>query len=130
LTAARALTFPAVQLFVGRAASHGSGFQLNDAEAPIVGEVCRRLDGIALALELAAGRVGVYGEREIAPNRHQGPMSQLGQKLTSREWSLLAAKRTFRRVVTSAKCREQNYGPCLEASTLPMEKRRIWRWVW
>src|SRR6266403_4287111 len=41
LTAARALTFPAVQLFVGRAASHGSGFQLNDAEAPIVGEVCR-----------------------------------------------------------------------------------------
>src|SRR6266850_1688650 len=66
LTAARALTFPAVQLFVGRAASHGSGFQLNDAEAPIVGEVCRRLDGIALALELAAGRVGVYGIRGIA----------------------------------------------------------------
>ena len=65
LTAARALTFPAVQLFVGRAASHGSGFQLNDAEAPIVGEVCRRLDGIALALELAAGRVGVYGIRGI-----------------------------------------------------------------
>jgi predicted ATPase/DNA-binding winged helix-turn-helix (wHTH) protein len=61
LTAARALTFPAVQLFVERAASHGSGFQLNDAEAPIVAEVCRRLDGIALALELAAGRVGVYG---------------------------------------------------------------------
>ena len=66
LTAARALTFPAVQLFVGRAASHGSGFQLNDAEAPIVGEVCRRLDGIALALELAAGRVGVYGIGGIA----------------------------------------------------------------
>ena len=66
LTAARALTFPAVQLFVGRAASHGSGFQLNDAEAPIVGEVCRRLDGIALALELAAGRVGVHGIRGIA----------------------------------------------------------------
>jgi predicted ATPase/DNA-binding winged helix-turn-helix (wHTH) protein len=66
LTAARALTFPAVQLFVKRAASHGSGFQLNDAEAPIVGEVCRKLDGIALALELAAGRVGVYGIRGIA----------------------------------------------------------------
>src|SRR5258705_562802 len=66
LTAARALAFPAVQLFVGRAASHGSGFQLNDAEAPIVGEVCRRLDGIALALELAAGRVGVHGIRGIA----------------------------------------------------------------
>jgi hypothetical protein len=55
-----------VQLFVERAASHGSGFQLNDAEAPIVGKVCRRLDGIALALELAAGRVGVYGIKGIA----------------------------------------------------------------
>src|SRR6266851_2683280 len=66
LTAARALTFPAVQLFVERAASHGSGFQFNDAEAPIVGKVCRRLDGIALALELAAGRVGVYGTKGIA----------------------------------------------------------------
>jgi predicted ATPase len=34
---------------------------LNDADAPIIGKVCRKLDGIALALELAAGRVGVYG---------------------------------------------------------------------
>jgi predicted ATPase/DNA-binding winged helix-turn-helix (wHTH) protein len=66
LTAARALTFPAVQLFVERAAADGSGFQLNDADAPIVGEVCRKLDGIALALELAAGRVGIYGIKGIA----------------------------------------------------------------
>src|SRR6267154_1438614 len=65
LTAARALTFPAVQLFVERAAAHG-GFRLNDADAPIVGEVCRKLDGIALALELAAGRVGVHGIKGIA----------------------------------------------------------------
>src|SRR6266478_4926762 len=53
LTAAQALAFPAVQLFVERAAAHG-GFRLNDADAPIVGKVCRKLDGIALALELAA----------------------------------------------------------------------------
>src|ERR1700704_3057561 len=66
LTAARALTFPAVQLFVERAAADGSGFELNDADAPIVGKVCRRLDGIALALELAAGRVGAYGIKGIA----------------------------------------------------------------
>jgi predicted ATPase len=57
LTAASALTFPAVQLFVERAAADGSGFELNDADTPIVGAVCRKLDGIALALELAAGRV-------------------------------------------------------------------------
>jgi predicted ATPase/DNA-binding winged helix-turn-helix (wHTH) protein len=65
LTAASALTYPAVQLFVERAAAHG-GFQLNDADAPIVGKVCRKLDGIALALELAAGRVGAYGIKGIA----------------------------------------------------------------
>src|SRR5260221_445045 len=66
LTAACALTFPAVQLFAERAVADGSGFELNDAEASIVGKVCRRLDGIALALELAAGRVGVYGIKGIA----------------------------------------------------------------
>src|SRR6266852_7758868 len=66
LTAACALTFPAVQLFAERAAADGSGFELNDAEAQIIGNVCRRLDGIALALELAAGRVGVYGIKGIA----------------------------------------------------------------
>jgi predicted ATPase/DNA-binding winged helix-turn-helix (wHTH) protein len=66
LTAAQALTFPAVQLFVERAAASGSGFELNDDDAPIVGKVCRKLDGIALALELAAGRVGAYGIKGIA----------------------------------------------------------------
>src|SRR6266436_263988 len=66
LTAACALSFPAVQLFVELAAANGSGFELNDADAPIVGKVCRRLDGIALAVELAAGRVGAYGIKGIA----------------------------------------------------------------
>jgi predicted ATPase/DNA-binding winged helix-turn-helix (wHTH) protein len=65
LTAAQALTFPAVQLFVERAGADGNGFELDDVEAPIVGKVCRRLDGIALALELAAGRVGAYGVKGI-----------------------------------------------------------------
>jgi predicted ATPase/DNA-binding winged helix-turn-helix (wHTH) protein len=66
LTVACALAFPAVQLFVERAAADGTGFELNDADAPIVGRVCRKLDGIALALELAAGRVGAYGIKGIA----------------------------------------------------------------
>jgi len=61
LTSAEALTFPAVQLFVDQAAAGGYPFELKDADAPMVAEVCRRLDGIALALELAASRVGVHG---------------------------------------------------------------------
>lgn len=66
MTAAEALTFPAVQLFVDRATSHGSGFDFNDNEAPLVTDICRQLDGIALAIELAAGRVEAFGTRGIA----------------------------------------------------------------
>jgi len=64
LAAAQALGFPAVQLFVERAIASGCRFELNDADAPVVAEICRRLDGIALAIELAAGRIDVYGVQE------------------------------------------------------------------
>jgi predicted ATPase/DNA-binding winged helix-turn-helix (wHTH) protein len=65
LTAAQALTYPAVQLFAKQANASGYPFELDDESAPIVAELCRRLDGIALALELAACRVGVYGLQRI-----------------------------------------------------------------
>lgn len=65
LTAADALTFPAVQLFVDRATLRG-GFEFDDDEAPVVADICRQLDGIALAIELAAGRVEAFGTRGIA----------------------------------------------------------------
>ncbi len=66
LTAAEALTYPAVQLFVERAASGGSEFELTDIEAPLVADICWQLDGIALAIELAAGRIDAFGVRGIA----------------------------------------------------------------
>lgn len=66
LTAAEALTFPAVQLFVERVAENQDGFELTDAEAPVVADICRRLDGIALAIELAASRVDAFGIRGLA----------------------------------------------------------------
>jgi predicted ATPase/DNA-binding winged helix-turn-helix (wHTH) protein len=66
LAAADALRFPAVQLFVERAAATLEEFELSDAEAPIVAEICRRLDGIALAIELAASRVDAFGVRGLA----------------------------------------------------------------
>lgn len=61
LTATNVLTFPAVKLFVERATASDSRFELTDANAPIAADICSRLDGIALALELVAGRVGSYG---------------------------------------------------------------------
>ncbi len=66
ISADSALAFPAVQLFVERAKLTSHAFQLNDADAPLVSEICRRLDGIALAIELAASRVDAYGVQAIA----------------------------------------------------------------
>src|SRR5258708_1570338 len=61
ITAQDALTFPAVQLFLERATAGGAHLALTDIDASVIAEICRRLDGIPLALELAAGGVGVYG---------------------------------------------------------------------
>jgi predicted ATPase/DNA-binding winged helix-turn-helix (wHTH) protein len=66
LTAAEVLRYPAAQLFMERAAASGHEADLSDVEAPIVAMICRRLDGIALAIELAASRAGSLGIRGIA----------------------------------------------------------------
>ncbi len=66
LSAAEAFTFSAVQLFVERATASSDVFELNDENAPVVAEICRRLDGIALAVELAASRVDAFGVRDLA----------------------------------------------------------------
>jgi predicted ATPase len=72
LTALEALRYPAAQLFMERAAASGYGAALSDIDAPIVARSCRRLDGVALAIELAASRVGSLGIRgtaELLENR-------------------------------------------------------------
>ncbi len=61
LTAAGALSYPAVQLFVARVTANRNDFALRDADAPMAAEICRRLEGLALAIEIVAGRVGTYG---------------------------------------------------------------------
>lgn len=66
LTASQALNFPAVRLFVERIASSLGRFELSDTDAPVVADICRKLDGIALAIELAAGRVDAFGLRGVA----------------------------------------------------------------
>ncbi|MDP8918069.1 MAG: winged helix-turn-helix domain-containing protein [Pseudomonadota bacterium] len=64
--AVSALKFAAVQLFVERVADNIGGYDLSDAEAPLVGEICRRLDGIGLAIELAAAQVDSLGIEGLA----------------------------------------------------------------
>jgi predicted ATPase/DNA-binding winged helix-turn-helix (wHTH) protein len=66
LTAAVAQMFPAPQLFVERAVASGARLDFSDAEAAIVVSICRKLDGVALAIELAARRVEAYGLQQTA----------------------------------------------------------------
>jgi predicted ATPase len=72
LTAVEALRYPAAQLFMERAGASGYRTALSDSDAPIVARICRRLDGVALAIELAASRtgsVGIRGTAELLDNR-------------------------------------------------------------
>jgi predicted ATPase len=65
LTADEAQQFTAVALFVERAQAANNRFQLTDSDAPIVADICRRLDGIALAIELAAARVKMLSPQQL-----------------------------------------------------------------
>jgi predicted ATPase/DNA-binding SARP family transcriptional activator len=56
----------AARLFIERATSFSSSFTTSDENAAAVGEVCQRVDGIPLAIELAAARVGVLAPAQIA----------------------------------------------------------------
>src|SRR5712671_2075884 len=63
-TANAVLRYPSVQLFIRRVAARAGSFVLTDEEAPFVAEMCRKLDGIPLAIELAAGQVAALGLKD------------------------------------------------------------------
>ena len=58
-------TYEAVRLFVDRATTASPGFTLTDAVAPAVAALCQRLDGLPLAIELAASRMRTFGPVEL-----------------------------------------------------------------
>ena len=62
----RGETSDAVVLFVERARAVDPDFVVDATSVPAVAEICRRLDGIPLAIELAAARVAAMGPAEIA----------------------------------------------------------------
>ena len=66
LSAAEALRYSAVQLFNERAVAAADDFVFDDAKVAAILEICRRLDGVPLALELAAARIDVFGAQELA----------------------------------------------------------------
>lgn len=60
------LSFESVRLFLERATAVSPAFRLTEANAPAISRICYRLDGIALAIELAAARVKVLPPEQIA----------------------------------------------------------------
>ncbi len=71
LSAAEARDYAAVVLFAERARAIDRGFALSEENAPIVADICRRLDGIPLAIELAAARVKILSVRALSAKLDQ-----------------------------------------------------------
>jgi predicted ATPase/class 3 adenylate cyclase len=98
----------AVRLFVDRALAVRPDLRLDEATLPVVGEICRRLDGVPLALELAAARVASLSISDIAERLDQrfrlltgGRRTALGRHQTLRaavDWSYDLLDESQRRV--------------------------------
>ncbi|HTV31188.1 MAG TPA: winged helix-turn-helix domain-containing protein [Xanthobacteraceae bacterium] len=92
VVSAAAQTFPAPRLFIERAAASGGGLELSDADVAIVVRICRKLDGVALAIELAARRVEAYGLQQTETLLDQRLLALLGHRgATPRQRTLQAA---------------------------------------
>ncbi len=87
-------TGAAVQLFSDRATAVSPGFTLTAQNGPAVGEICRRLDGMPLAIELAAARL-----RSMSPEQIVARLSDRFRLLTSGSRTALPRHQTLRAVV-------------------------------
>jgi predicted ATPase len=65
MTAAEATAYSAVELFVERATACVEHFKLTDVDAAVVADICRKLDGLPLAIELAASRMDAFSPPEL-----------------------------------------------------------------
>jgi predicted ATPase len=84
----------AVALFVDRARAQGTGLSLDEQTAPLVVSICRRLDGLPLAIELAAARLRSLSLRSLADR-----LDQRFSLLTGGSRTALARQQTLRATV-------------------------------
>ncbi len=86
--------FEAVRLFIDRAASAKPGFAVNERNAPAIAQICWRLDGIPLAIELAAARARVLSPEQIASR-----LDDRFRLLTGGNRSVLPHQQTLRALI-------------------------------
>jgi predicted ATPase/Tfp pilus assembly protein PilF len=72
-----AMEFSSIALFVQRAQSVKADFTLTDNNAPIVAEICSQLDGLPLAIEIAAARIKIFSPEEMLPRIKQSRLNFL-----------------------------------------------------
>ena len=94
VTAEAVRQFGAVALFADRAAASDARFELTDVNAPVVTEISRRLDGIPLAIELAAARVKV-----LSPQQLLQKLDERFRVLTGGDRSALPRHQTMRALI-------------------------------
>ena len=88
----RSMRSASVGLFVDRAISAQPGFRLTPAAVPSVVEICRRLDGVPLAIELAAARVRTMALADVAAGLDERfTLLTAGRRTEPRHQTLLAA---------------------------------------
>lgn len=86
--------YEAVRLFLTRAEQVRPDFKLNDANAPFVARICRRLDGIPLAIELAAARM-----KHLTPKQIAARLDQSFRLLTGGSRAALPRQQTLRALI-------------------------------
>ena len=86
--------YDAVRLFIDRAAATTAGFTITNENAPAVAQVCQRLDGIPLAIELAAARMKVLAVEQIA-----GRLDDRFRLLTGGSRTVLPRQQTLRAAI-------------------------------
>jgi predicted ATPase/DNA-binding winged helix-turn-helix (wHTH) protein len=116
LDVADVLAYPAIQLFVDRAKAICVNFELTDATAPAARQLCQFLDGIPLAIELAAARVDSLGVQGLASR-----LESVFELLTRGRRTALSRHRTLEAVL------DWSYELLSESERLVLQRLSVFR---
>jgi non-specific serine/threonine protein kinase len=111
-------TFESVRLFVDRARQVARDFELNPSNAPALAEICRRLDGIPLALELAAARARMLS------------LEQIRERLDDRFRLLTGNSRSIARHQTLLHTLQWSYGQLAQEEQLLLRQLSVFAGGW